>query len=55
MKEHEVGVMIATLKAFRKRVSNARCLTDTPKEAYELTGMLDAVDELINCLTKYLQ
>lgn len=55
MKEHDVEVMIATLKAFRKRVSNARCLTDTPEMAYELTGMLDAADELINCLTKYLQ
>lgn len=55
MKEHEIEVMLATLKAFRKRVSNARCLTDTPKQAYELTGMLDAADEFINCLTKYLQ
>ena len=55
MKEHEIEVMLATLKAFRKRVSNDRCLADTPKEAYEMTGMLDAVDELIDCLTKYLQ
>lgn len=55
MKEHEVEVMLATLKAFRKRVSNARCLADTPMEAYELTGIMDAVDELIDCLTKYLQ
>lgn len=55
MKEHEIEVMLATLKAFRKRVSNARCLADTPKQAYELTGMLDAADEFINCLTKYLQ
>lgn len=55
MKEHEIEVMLATLKAFRKRVSNARCLADTPKRAYELTGMLDAADEFINCLTKYLQ
>lgn len=55
MKEHEIEVMLATLKAFRKRVSNARCLADTPKQAYELTGMLGAADEFINCLTKYLQ
>lgn len=55
MKENEVEVMIANLKAFRKRVSNARCLADTPKQAYELTGMLDAVDELINCLNNLLQ
>lgn len=55
MKEHDVEVMLATLKAFRKRVSNARCMADTPKQAYELTGVLDAADELINCLTKYLQ
>lgn len=55
MKESDVEVMLATLKAFRKRVSNARCMVDTPKEAYELTGLLDAADELINCLTKFLQ
>lgn len=55
MKESEVEVMLATVKAFRKRVSTARCVADTPKEAYELTGLLDAADELIDCLTKYLQ
>lgn len=55
MKQTEVEVMLASMKAFRKRVSNARCLADTPKQAYELTGMLDAADEFINCLTKYLQ
>lgn len=55
MKEHEIEVMLATMKAFRKRVSNARCMADTPKQAYELTSMLDAADEFIDCITKYLQ
>lgn len=55
MKEHEVEIMLNALKAFRKRVYNARCLADTPYEAYELNGLLDPVDDLINCLTKYIQ
>lgn len=55
MKENEFEVMLAATKAFRKHVSNLRCMADSPKQAYELTGMLDAADEFIICLTKYLQ
>lgn len=55
MKKDEFEVMLDFLKRYRKKIVTARCLADSPKEAYELTSMLDAADEFINCLTKYLQ
>lgn len=55
MKEQEIEIMLGIMKTFRKRISNARCVADTPSQVYELTGMLDATDEFIKCLTKYLQ
>lgn len=55
MKKTDVEVMLMRMKEFRTRVSRARCLADTPKQTYELTGIIVAADELIDCLTEYLQ
>lgn len=55
MKKDEFEVMLDLLKRFRKKTVNARCLAESPKEAYMLSEVLDAADNLIEQLTEYNQ
>lgn len=50
-----VEIILASLKEFRKYVSNARCLAGTRQRANELADVLNAVDELNDCIIKYLK
>lgn len=55
MKKDEFEEMLDFLKKFRKKTVSARCMADSPKEAYMLSEILDATDNLIEQLTKYNQ
>lgn len=55
MKKDEFEVMLDLLKRFRRKTVSTRCVVDSPKEAYMLSEILDATDNLVEQLTKYNQ
>lgn len=53
MKKDEIEVMLDLLKRFRRKTVRARCMSNLPGEAYMLSGILDATDNLVELLTEY--